>query len=319
MFQQYTKFITRTTAAEAPRQTQHRSGKRKQMGDGNADTRDALMTPPACTIPCDARLSSKVLVVVPDIMSNTWIRYWATSDYPTYRITGIDGSAFDQAWARISKQVSHWEQTGGVLLIDFGRLVHVLTMPVDTAPAVHTTQGCLISTDLLLVDAVQKAHWQLRGPKRNKVRVADVICRLRPQKTIFIADVASCALKGGNAAESTETCASKELVLQLAEQLCDPAVAENMPSTTGASNDGTAASNKPTWFERPETMLTDHLALHGVKQIVHNITCDLSEPQQNIANALGNGSFAEWPILCFNSTQDCWSVRKRTAKCGRGG
>ena len=120
----------------------------------------------------------KVLVVVPDMLSNTWMAHWATSPYPVYRITGIDGSKFEQAWARIAKQAALWEQAGGVLLIDFGRLVQVLgNTHADAPPAVKSTQDSITNVHLLLVDAVQKAHWQFRGPKRHKVRVADMIVR----------------------------------------------------------------------------------------------------------------------------------------------
>ena len=132
--------------------------------------------------------------------------------------------------------------------------------------------------------------------------VAGVCCqpRLHAVKTVFIADVAHCPLDGGNAAESAETCESKEHVLQLARAMTCPtattAAARSSAQADGAHSAGEGGPGgggvpaeaetvmEPLWLGRPYSLLEAHLASRGVRRHVHTTACALSGLQQAITD-----------------------------------
>ena len=206
--------------------------------------------------------SKAVLVVVPDAAVDYWLEGWGSA--PVFRITGSDGGDAAAVWARVAREVARWTSTpsistppadtsssrsrsidtgggsgggGAVLLIDYGRVVHLLSASVT--PPNHTAvnaQTLLRSPGCLIVDEMQLALAQVRRQSKAKVKVVDALKTVQSQKkTILIANVVNLdgddsdggspsahrvdgSLKG-TASESAEDAHAWPLVIAAAEQL----------------------------------------------------------------------------------------------------
>ena len=231
-----------------------------------------------------------VLVVVPDAAVDYWLDRWG--DTPVFRITGSDGGDAAGVWARAAREVTRWSNctpptsdTGAVLLLDYGRVVHMLAASVTPPNATAAKAQALLRTPgCLIVDEMQLALVQVRRQSKAKVKVIDAVSTIHPQqKVVWVANVAEGSsgdaghqhhLLKGTATESAEDALAWPIVLAAASKL--------VPTTSSSQGSTPVALSR-----RTRASLAASLAACGAPMTTVMVKVEAAPAQECVAEELG--------------------------------